>query len=165
MVLPPQPCSQPAFCLWKNFSQRISLTREVRKRRNEGSSQRRPNNNDVTKHNQRPFVPPQGLQIIFRTISCEMSYRYYQAEKFTGWLWTVAMTYVATVPRTGPKKWRQTTLELKVNCTYNDQGDTDQTTDDQLQEDYQELTVLFLHVRPSICKSSCPLIVNGGGGR
>ena len=29
-------CSPPAFCLWKNFSQRISLIREVRKCRNKG---------------------------------------------------------------------------------------------------------------------------------
>ena len=28
------PCPLPAFCLWKNFSQRISLIREVRKCRN-----------------------------------------------------------------------------------------------------------------------------------
>ena len=35
LVLPP-PCPQPAFCLCKNFSQRISLIREVRKCRNKG---------------------------------------------------------------------------------------------------------------------------------
>ena len=28
MVLAPPPCLQPAFRLWKNFSQRISLIRE-----------------------------------------------------------------------------------------------------------------------------------------
>ena len=27
---------EPAFCLWKQFSQRINLTREVRKYRNKG---------------------------------------------------------------------------------------------------------------------------------
>ena len=35
MVLIPL-CLQSAFCLWKNFSQRISLNREVRKCRNKG---------------------------------------------------------------------------------------------------------------------------------
>ena len=30
------PCTQPAFCLWKNFSQRVSLIREVRRCRNKG---------------------------------------------------------------------------------------------------------------------------------
>ena len=30
------PCPQPAICLWKNFSQKISLIREVRKCRNKG---------------------------------------------------------------------------------------------------------------------------------
>ena len=30
------PCPQPAFCLWKNFSPRISLIREMRKYRNKG---------------------------------------------------------------------------------------------------------------------------------
>ena len=30
------PCPQPSFCLWKNFSQGISLIREVRKCRNKG---------------------------------------------------------------------------------------------------------------------------------
>ncbi|KAM9093657.1 cyclin-Y-like [Megaptera novaeangliae] len=29
VVLPPTPCPLPAFCLWKNFSRRISLIREV----------------------------------------------------------------------------------------------------------------------------------------
>ena len=31
---PPPPCPLPAFCLWKNFSQRTRLIREVRKCRN-----------------------------------------------------------------------------------------------------------------------------------
>ena len=35
MVLAP-PCPPPAFCLWKNFSQRISLIREVRTCRHKG---------------------------------------------------------------------------------------------------------------------------------
>ena len=40
------------------------------------------------------------------------------------------------------KNWPQrngnkSTLELKINCTLNDQDDTAQTTDDQFQEDYQ----------------------------
>ena len=35
IVLAPS-CPLPAFCPWKNFSQRISLIREVRKCRNKG---------------------------------------------------------------------------------------------------------------------------------
>ena len=59
MVLPhPAPRPQPAFCLWKTFSQRISLIREVRQCRNRGKHQRRPNNNSlVIKHSQGPLVP------------------------------------------------------------------------------------------------------------
>ena len=33
MAIAPPPCPQPAFCVWKNFSQRISLIREVRKQK------------------------------------------------------------------------------------------------------------------------------------
>ena len=33
---PPPPCSQIAICLWENFSQKISLIREMRKCRNQG---------------------------------------------------------------------------------------------------------------------------------
>ena len=33
---PPPPCSQIAICLWENFSQKISLIREMRKCRNKG---------------------------------------------------------------------------------------------------------------------------------
>ena len=36
MVLAPPPCPQPAFCLWKNFSQRVSLIKEVKKCRKKG---------------------------------------------------------------------------------------------------------------------------------
>ena len=38
------PCPQPAFCLWKNFSQRISLIRALRKCRNKRNSSTRLNN-------------------------------------------------------------------------------------------------------------------------
>ena len=68
--LPPTPCPQPAFYLWKNFSQRKSLIREVRKCWNKRNSQKRPNNNNVvTKQSQILLVPSQGLQIIFWTYS------------------------------------------------------------------------------------------------
>ena len=36
VLVPSSLCSQPAICLWKNFSQRISLIREVKTRRNKG---------------------------------------------------------------------------------------------------------------------------------
>ena len=45
-----------------NFSQRISLTREVRNDETKKNSQRRLNNNDVViKHSQGPLVLSQGL--------------------------------------------------------------------------------------------------------
>ena len=46
----------------ENFSQRISLIREVRNAETKENSQRRLNNNDVvTKHSQGPLVLSQGL--------------------------------------------------------------------------------------------------------
>ena len=45
----------------ENFSQRISLIREMKNTETKENSQRRPNNNVVTKHSQRPLVPSQGL--------------------------------------------------------------------------------------------------------
>ena len=53
------PCPLPAFCLWKNFSWRISLIKML-KYRDKGNSQRRPNN-AVIMHSQGPLVPSQGL--------------------------------------------------------------------------------------------------------
>ena len=46
----------------ENFSQRISLIREVRNAETKENSQRRPNNNNVViKHSQGPLVLSQGL--------------------------------------------------------------------------------------------------------
>ena len=59
---PPTPCPLPAFCLWNNFNQRISLIREVRKCRTKGNGPIRLNNNClVIKHSQGPLVPSLGL--------------------------------------------------------------------------------------------------------
>ena len=44
---PCPPCPLPAFCLWKNFSQRICLIREVRICRNKGKQSKETNNNNV----------------------------------------------------------------------------------------------------------------------
>ena len=53
----------------------------------------------------------------------------------------------------------KTSLEQKINCTWNNQNDGGQTTDDQLQTNHQN-RLLFLHAAPpSVYKSSCPLIV------
>ena len=41
-------------------------------------------------------------------------------------------------------------MELKINCTWNNQDDAGQTTDDPFQDDCK-LTVLFLHIFPSLC--------------
>ena len=51
---------RPAFCLWKNLSQKISLIREVRKCRNKGNNQSKPNSS-VIKQSQGPSVPLQRL--------------------------------------------------------------------------------------------------------
>ena len=40
-------------------------------------------------------------------------------------------------PELASEEWTQTTLELKTNCTYNNQDDAGQTTDDQSEADYQ----------------------------
>ena len=43
---PCPPCPLPAFCLWKNFSQRIRLIREVRICRNKRKQSKETNNNN-----------------------------------------------------------------------------------------------------------------------
>lgn len=50
---------------------------------------------------------------------------------------------------TASKKWKQLTLELKINHTWNNQDDASQTTDDQFQDDYWSW-LDFLHVAPSL---------------
>ena len=40
-------------------------------------------------------------------------------------------------PELASEEWKQTTLELKMNCTYNNQDYDGQTTDDQSEADYQ----------------------------
>ena len=44
----PHPCLPPAFCLWKNFSQRINVIQEMRKCRKENSLTKQ-NNNTLAK--------------------------------------------------------------------------------------------------------------------
>ena len=54
-------CLMPAFHLWKNFSQKISLTKEGKNAETKENSERRPqNNNVVVKHSQGHLVPAQG---------------------------------------------------------------------------------------------------------
>ena len=77
---PPTPALHPppVFCLWKNFSQRISLIRKVRKSQAKKNTQTGTNNNSlVSKQRQGHLVPAQGLQIIFGAMCCELSYRYW----------------------------------------------------------------------------------------
>lgn len=52
----PSPPYPAAFCLWKNFSQRINLIREIRKKRKKKSGQN--NNIFVIKQNQGLLVLP-----------------------------------------------------------------------------------------------------------
>ena len=64
MVLapPPRPTMSSACLLpVENFSQGISLIREVRNTETKENSQRRLNNNVVIKHSQGPLVLSQGL--------------------------------------------------------------------------------------------------------
>ena len=62
MVLALLPFPLPAFCVVENFSQRVSLIREMRKAETKGNSQRRPDNNDVVvKCSQGSLVSCQGL--------------------------------------------------------------------------------------------------------
>ena len=63
MVLgPPPPSPVLAFFSVENFSQRISLIREIRNAETEENSQKRLNNNKVViKQSQGPLAPSQGL--------------------------------------------------------------------------------------------------------
>ena len=74
------PLSMSPVCLLsvENFSQRISLVREMRNAETKDNSQRRLNNTIVViKHGQGPLVLSQGMWIIFWAISCELSCRYW----------------------------------------------------------------------------------------
>ena len=75
------PCPQPAFCLWKNFSQRISLIRDLRKCRNKGKQSTKTNNSLVIKHSWEPLVLPQGLWIAFWAITYELSCIYWNSHQ------------------------------------------------------------------------------------
>ena len=59
-------------------------------------------------------------------------------------------------PQRNGNKW---TLELMINCTWNNQDDAGQTTDDWFQDDYQRWLCCFC-MQPyhphSVYKSSCP---------
>ena len=62
MVFALSPMSSACLLPVENFSQKISLIREVRNAETKENSQRRLNNNDVvTKHSQGPLVLSQGL--------------------------------------------------------------------------------------------------------
>ena len=67
VVLVPHPIMSSACLLpVENFSQRISLIREVRNVETKENSLRRLNNNTVViKHRQGPFLPSHGLWVIF----------------------------------------------------------------------------------------------------
>ena len=58
------PRSQPAFCLWKNVNQSISLIRELRRCRNKGKQSNKINNSLVIK-------PSQGPSFLFKGYSGE----------------------------------------------------------------------------------------------
>ena len=57
------------------------------------------------------------------------------------------------------------TVELKSNCSQNNQDDVGQTTSDPFQHDCQSWLCCFcMWPPPSVYKSSCPPIVGGGSG-
>ena len=62
LATPQPPMSSACFLPVENFSQKISLIREVRNAETEENSQRRLNNNNaVSKHSQGPLVLSQVL--------------------------------------------------------------------------------------------------------
>ena len=62
LLTPPRPTSYSCLFSVENFSQRISLIREIRNAETKENSQKRLNNNNVViKHSQGPLVLSQGL--------------------------------------------------------------------------------------------------------
>ena len=121
----------------------------------------------VIKQSQGPLVPSQGLGIILWAVSCELSDR----------CWNPHQVGEVNSLMTRPRPWQKPppfwepasrngnkpTPELKTNCTWNDQDDTRQTTDDRSQDACQSWRCCFcLQPPPSDCESSCP---NGGRDR
>ena len=103
----------------ENFSQRISLIKEVRKCRNRGKLSRKPNNNNVViKHSQRSLIPSQGLQIIFWATSLELFIlKLHQVEKFPTW-WPDCSHDVSCLNclELTSRNRNKLTPELKINC-------------------------------------------------
>ena len=57
------------------------------------------------------------------------------------------------------------TMEPKINCPWNNQDDSGQTIHDQFGDDCQSSLCCFcMQPRPSVYKSSCPLVVMGEQG-
>ena len=61
MVLALLPFPLPAFCVVENFSQRVSLIREMRNAETKEKSQRRPTNNYIVIQDSQRLVLSQGL--------------------------------------------------------------------------------------------------------
>ena len=59
--LSPLPCPLPAFRVVENFSQRVSLIREMRNAETKEKSQRRQTNNNVVIQDSQRLVLSQGL--------------------------------------------------------------------------------------------------------
>ena len=136
------PMSSACLLSAEHFSQRISLSEKWEHVETKENSQRRPNNNSlVIKHSQGPLVPAQGLQIIFWAISYDLSYRCWnphQVEKLTTWWPDCNCGISCHRSEIWPQRnGNKLPLKPKVNCTYNNQDDAGQTTDDQCEDDCQ----------------------------
>ena len=124
------------LCPWpvENFSQRISLIREVRNAKTKGNSERRPNSSSrVIKRSQVPPVASQGLQATFWATSCELSSGYW-SPRWRSWLHSKQTVPGHELPQSQQvnrlcpdmschnlNRWPQRngnkcTPELKINC-------------------------------------------------
>ena len=110
------PMSSACLLSAEHFSQRISLSEKWEHVETKENSQRRPNNNNlVIKHSQGPLVP-QGLQIIFWAISCELSYKCwnpYQVKKLTMMTRLQPWNKLSQFWESASKKWKQADFETE----------------------------------------------------
>ena len=132
--LPPPSMSSACLLSMENFSQRISLIREVRYAETKENSQRRLNNNNVIiKHSQGPLVLSQGLKdnSLGHILWVVLYIIKHQVEKLITW-WPESTQDMNCY---NFENWNKWTLEIKINCTWNNLNDASQTTDDRFEDD------------------------------
>ena len=152
----------------ENFSQRISLIRKVRNAETKENSLRRLNNNVVIKHSQgRTFSSFSRAidNILSHILWAVLSILKLQVEKLTTW-WPDC---VQDMSYHNSKNWPQrngnkSTLELKINCTRNNQNDAGQTTDDQLKMTVRDDCAVSAFNLPPATRSIKALTLYFSGG-